>query len=754
MQSPATLRIGLIFLALVNMLPAALPRVGAEDAWGLLAIAVSAAVISCLLYRPSGRRRVPHWVINLLVLAALVHLGYEILAPHAERTVYLLDVAHFLMLLCSCKFFELHTNRDVGLTFLILFLLLAIAAMVSASVLFGVAIAVDLTLGLGWLLAFQRQCEMDLVIGRRPAVLAAASSPGPLLEPEPGRGSHRGSIIATAWCSSGLIAIATVAFIAAPRGWGRQVFGGIYGIMPDAVTGLSEEVRLDDAAVSEDTALVMRVRFFKGGQPITREDFLPYMRGRTFDRYYEGHWRRTPTVSQYIFDAGTLERPVPIIPAFRRFSDDQLIEQRIWLDDVGSKVLFSMYPPATFGSSDIPGFQQDRRDLALQALQRLESRVQYTVHSVSQPPPELALRLEVSPQAPRDGPSSISPRLRSFAETFTAGIDDPTDPQQQQLIAQRVCDHLRSGEFQHTLRRGASAGDLDPLEDFLFLNKRGHCEYFASAMTLLCQAVGIRARLVGGYYGGQFNPVGGFYQFRRTDAHAWVEVYLPHRGWITFDPSPPSDSPRTRRYADLLARAQGFIDYLEFTWATQVISFDAQARARLLRGFTNWLAEIQSGFQTGPDPPGSLPRTVLAVLWGPELLPLWQRVFYWLLLLLCLALVVLTLRVFWILSLMLREVFSTSRPAGTRLVRRPEAKFYDRLLLLLSSKGHVKPQQLTPREFARRLAGAHRAFAELPEYTAWFYRAQYGRRGLEQQQAERLRVFLQRLREDASFGLR
>lgn len=53
-----------------------------------------------------------------------------------------------------------------------------------------------------------------------------------------------------------------------------------------------------------------------------------------------------------------------------------------------------------------------------------------------------------------------------------------------------------------------------------------------------------------------------------------------------------------------------------------------------------------------------------------------------------------------------------------------------------------------------RPPGTHRAFAELPEYTDWFYRAQYGRSGLDQQQVERLRVFLQRLREDASFGVR
>ena len=81
---------------------------------------------------------------------------------------------------------------------------------------------------------------------------------------------------------------------------------------------------------------------------------------------------------------------------------------------------------------------------------------------------------------------------------------------------------------------------LDPTADFL-LNRKdtgGHCEFFASAMVMLCRAVGVNARMATGYRGGEFNSIGGFYVVRQKYAHAWVEVFVPRRGWMVYDPSP------------------------------------------------------------------------------------------------------------------------------------------------------------------------------------------------------------------------
>jgi transglutaminase-like putative cysteine protease len=431
-----------------------------------------------------------------------------------------------------------------------------------------------------------------------------------------------------------------------------------------------------------------------------------------------------------------------------------LVEQRIWLEDFGNRILLSMYPALTIASDDLRWIAQDRRDLALESPDPFPGRVHYVVQSAYGAPPDAVYDLEVNPRLPRDGESHVSPRLREFAQTLAARFGDPTDAEQHHHIARRIRDYLSSEEFQYSLDRGESDRGGDLIEDFLFDNKRGHCEYFASAMTLLCQCVGIRARLVSGYLGGEFNPVGGFYQFRQKDAHAWVEVHLPEKGWVTFDPSPPAERAARRAYENVLAEARRLLDFLEFKWATLVISFDTDTRADLFGRFAAWFDKLLAELRTGEDRPASLADTFVAFLWGPEVLSWWQRVCYWLLLVLCVTLAVLVLRVLWIVSLMAREFISTRQDTGARIVRRPEAKFFDRLLLLLANKGHVKPEHLTPREFAAGLARRSQDLSELPEFTEWFYRAQYGRWRIDSDRWQRLKSFLQRLREDSSFGAR
>ncbi|MFQ5503110.1 MAG: DUF4129 domain-containing protein, partial [Phycisphaerae bacterium] len=73
--------------------------------------------------------------------------------------------------------------------------------------------------------------------------------------------------------------------------------------------------------------------------------------------------------------------------------------------------------------------------------------------------------------------------------------------------------------------------------------------------------------------------------------------------------------------------------------------------------------------------------------------------------------------------------------------------------LLLAHKGHVKAEHVTPREFAAKLARSHPDMEELPEFTEWFYEVQYGGQPLERRRWERIKDFLQRLREDPSFGI-
>jgi hypothetical protein len=83
-----------------------------------------------------------------------------------------------------------------------------------------------------------------------------------------------------------------------------------------------------------------------------------------------------------------------------------------------------------------------------------------------------------------------------------------------------------------------SSQHVTPLRQFLFETRRGHCEYFASAMTIMLRAIGIPARLATGYSATTYNPVTGYYEVRALDGHAWPEAYLPQYGWVSFEPTP------------------------------------------------------------------------------------------------------------------------------------------------------------------------------------------------------------------------
>ena len=81
--------------------------------------------------------------------------------------------------------------------------------------------------------------------------------------------------------------------------------------------------------------------------------------------------------------------------------------------------------------------------------------------------------------------------------------------------------------------------DLDPLENFLFEEKRGHCEFFATAGALMVRELGVESRVAYGWAGGQYFSRDGMFVFRAREAHAWVEVNLKDHGWVVMEPTPP-----------------------------------------------------------------------------------------------------------------------------------------------------------------------------------------------------------------------
>lgn len=124
----------------------------------------------------------------------------------------------------------------------------------------------------------------------------------------------------------------------------------------------------------------------------------------------------------------------------------------------------------------------------------------------------------------------VNPRVRELAEDVAGGAKEPGE------VARRMEAFLRT-KYAYSLE--ANIGGRDPLVDFLFQTKAGHCEYFASAMAVMLRTLKVPTRVVTGFYVALPEPVGEWYVIRSANAHSWVEAWIEGRGWVTYDPTPP-----------------------------------------------------------------------------------------------------------------------------------------------------------------------------------------------------------------------
>lgn len=146
--------------------------------------------------------------------------------------------------------------------------------------------------------------------------------------------------------------------------------------------------------------------------------------------------------------------------------------------------------------------------------------------------PEFAYNLDESPSAlerNRNLPGGSNPRTRALVSQWLASDSRPGS------IVAKALEFFRSESFAYTLRPPLLGEQ--PVDEFLFSARRGFCEHYASAFVVLMRAAGIPARVVGGYQGGEMNPVDGYMVVRQSDAHAWAEVWLAGQGWVRVDPT-------------------------------------------------------------------------------------------------------------------------------------------------------------------------------------------------------------------------
>jgi len=323
-------------------------------------------------------------------------------------------------------------------------------------------------------------------------------------------------------------------------------------------------------------------------------------------------------------------------------------------------------------------------------------------------------------------PAHLDRRIPELARKISSGANNSYD----QSLA--IENYLRTN-FGYTLNLTGKPG-TDPLAHFLFESKAGHCEYFATAMAVMLRALGIPAREVNGFLPGEYNSVAGDYIVRASDAHSWVEAYFPGNGWLTFDPTPPSNDQPT----GFLSRLALYVDWFQLTWNEWVINYDFSHQISLARNVgqasTDWKDQWRKKFHRLQD--HSIDR-----------LTTWQRshglLRFLFPVLLVLSLVV--LRLDWLRSFFrwLSFTWLAKLPAAERHSPQMASRLYTELLRLLEKRGFSRRDTETPREFAASLALRSGLAPAIQEFTDIYARSRFGGAPCD---AFRLRVLLEQVR--------
>jgi transglutaminase-like putative cysteine protease len=305
---------------------------------------------------------------------------------------------------------------------------------------------------------------------------------------------------------------------------------------------------------------------------VTFEDAAPaaselYWRGPVFWRFDGRTWKG----SFYGTNVKAVEQPAATSAPWS-YTVQLEPNERNWL--------FALdYPATTPADTRLTlDYQLLRRHPVIQLLQ-------YSV--VSNPAFVDTPRLPVTLRAQAlDVPEGSNPRTRQLMDRWRR--ETPGDRE----LVRRALEHFNQNPFNYSLN--VPLLGQDSVDEFLFETRSGFCEHYASTFAVMMRMAGIPARIVTGYMGGWYNPLGGYYLVRQSDAHAWTEVWLPDAGWTRVDPTAavsPSrvqqgslgalSAPRHLLDYRWLRRARNSFDIFQQRWNDWVIEYGARQQARL-----------------------------------------------------------------------------------------------------------------------------------------------------------------------------
>jgi transglutaminase-like putative cysteine protease len=476
------------------------------------------------------------------------------------------------------------------------------------------------------------------------------------------------------------------------------------------VSGFSQKVALGDiGAIQEDAGLAMRVRVtqLKG---FANDRF--YWRGVSFDHYDGKSWTNAASAHRFLFqDSDGFFYNSP-----DRRTSDVLIKEEFYVEPIDTRVIFGADRIVKL-KGDFNGVSKDGNS-GLTAMSRPQTYEVYSriprfsrdvLRKSQSEPPEYIKRFYLQLPYKSD---KIDALARSIIGNNSTQID--------QILS--IKSYLEQNYRYTTSNLPQDA--QDPISNFLFENKAGHCEYFATAMVLLLRHAGIPARIVNGFLQGEYNEIGGFYAVRNSDAHSWVEAFVGGM-WAPFDPSPRPASGAEESLSAFLSLRKVF-DSVGFFWDRYVLIFSAQDQIDALTATREQYRKLKDQFKSGQ----SFPALIFERILGFSLLDRKDIVPY-------LAGGLLLL----LLILRFRRRRQRERVTTTPVL------FYQEMLSILRRKGFRKRPQITPKEFLEDIAEhlPPPSKSDVDFLTDLFYKSRFGQYPLSDSDANSVHSALERL---------
>jgi transglutaminase-like putative cysteine protease len=560
MSSPSRLRLVLRDLG-AGAAFASMAVSGQLPAWSL-GLFAAALVCALLHWRLLARRTTAS---ALLLLAVASVLGLSVYAGEVDLVV---AACAFAGLLAGQRLLSTPEVRTDGQVQLAGLLMVAGGAALSGELIFAV-----------FLVAFCVLASLSIGLG----VVEAAVPEG---EPLPVRAAVRPLSLGIVFAVCGAVAF----FLLFPRlNWniaGRRTSPGL-----GATTGLSDTVRLGGAGTLKANPRVV-LRAHVTPDP-GLEQLGAYWVARTYDTFDGQEWTSIGATTKRTRQRVTL-RP----------GGERSVHQRIeLLPAYGSRTLVALETPTRLGNAVAYTAGGSRRTSLVEVgggeVRFVDAGISYAYEATSLPPDEESSTKMT--EAERGQlmalPEHLDPRVAELAERVLAGEKDP-------LAAARLLSAFLQREYKYTLELPGEVED--PLADFLFSRKEGHCEHFATALTVMLRTQGFSARLASGFFGGERS--GEDYILRAGDAHAWTHVLVPERGFVTVDATPPGN--RASQSLPALQFLTGLYEALEARWRSAVVDFSLRDQ----------MSVAQSLIRPPKDPGRSSARLPPMRVWGLALL--------------------------------------------------------------------------------------------------------------------------------------